>query len=96
MNDIVLQNDYAPAIVDGDFVLADCLNQEVACLLQASKGHYRQHPELGIGLPEHLLDERTESLRRETGLQLRRTGLKLVSMTIKTGNVLIKAERLTQ
>lgn len=93
MNDIVLLNDFSPAIADGDFVVAECLNQEVACLLQASKGHFRQHPGLGVGLPEHLLDEQTELLRREIGLQLRRVGIRLVSMTIDNGNILLKAER---
>ncbi|MBK9292562.1 MAG: hypothetical protein IPM52_13200 [Bacteroidetes bacterium] len=95
MNDIVLLNDFSPAIADGDFVVAECLNQEVACLLQASKGHFRQHPGLGVGLPEHLLDEQTEPLRREIGLQLRRIGLRMFTLFINNGNILLKAERST-
>ena len=42
--DIMLSADYDLEISGGDFTLCENLNQQVACLLKANAGDFRQSP----------------------------------------------------
>lgn len=91
--DIQLQQDYDLLTMNGDFSICENLNQQVACLLEAVKGDYRQHPNIGIGLSSYLLDEDTASLNRELRLQLKIEQLNLVSLQINNGQILVNIKR---
>jgi len=93
MNDIILTPDCDLSVDNGDFVLADSLNQQIACLLEARKGDYRQHPDIGIGLSDYLLDNKIGELHREVAVQLRRDGLRLLNMLNINGQIFIHTER---
>lgn len=93
MNDIVLTPDYDLLVENGDFALADTLNQQIACLLESRKGDYRQYPDLGIGLCDYLLDDQINALQREAAVQLRRDGLRLTKLQNRNGQIWIQAQR---
>ncbi len=48
-------------IRDGDFVVNESTKQHQRDLLIANKGEYKQHPTVGVGLNNYLLDEMEEN-----------------------------------
>lgn len=53
-NDILLDEDNDLLIVNGDFVLGESEEQDIKMILQAVKNDYKQFPELGVNLVEHI------------------------------------------
>lgn len=91
--DIELQQNYDLLIMNGDFSVCENLNQQVACLLEAVKGDYRQHPNIGVGLSSYLLDEGFDTLNRELRLQAKLEQLKVVSLQQKAGQIFVNITR---
>lgn len=91
--DIILNESYDVAIVNGDFVIGDNLNQELGCLLAAKPGDFKQSPLTGIDLQSHLLNEGTDELNRKIRLVLKKEGLQLNTLTFKNGQIIIDVSR---
>ena len=52
MKDLLLEDDYDLAIANGDFRIGESETQEVALILQSSKGDWKQDPLCGANLIE--------------------------------------------
>ncbi|MCK9452868.1 MAG: hypothetical protein M0Q90_14330 [Bacteroidales bacterium] len=92
-HDILLNGDYDLAISGGDFAVGENLNQQLACLLIATPGDYRQSPIIGIGIQSYLLDEDKDELNRSIRLNCKRDGLQVKKLEIKNGQITIDATR---
>jgi hypothetical protein len=88
----MIGEDYDLLIEGGDFVVGDCLNQQVALLLLASPGDIRRAPEHGVGLSEYLLEEDNNELNGAIRLQLKMDNLKLRKMEITKTKLTVDAE----
>lgn len=71
-NDILLDENGDLAIANGDFVIGESVDQEVAALLQLNKGDLKEHPILGPNLIQ-LINSNTSELELK---QLIKTELK--------------------
>lgn len=91
--DIMLNADYDLAFAGGDFALCENLNQQVACLLEANAGDFRQSPNTGVGLHSFLLDEGTDELNRKIRLELKKDGLQVERLEFKNTGLTIDAKR---
>ncbi|KAF0203155.1 MAG: hypothetical protein FD170_1427 [Bacteroidetes bacterium] len=90
--DILLDENYDLLIEGGDFVVGDCLNQQVALLLLASKGNIRSAPNNGVGLPEYLLGEDNDQLNAEIRLEFKKDNLKVRKIMITSTKLTVDAE----
>lgn len=90
-NDIALEEDYDLKIGGGDFVAEPCLNQQIACLLEAVPGDYKQWPGVGVGLSGMILDEDVNEINRTIRLQFKKDGIVLKSLLNKNGKITIDA-----
>lgn len=89
----MLNADYDLAFAGGDFALCENLNQQVACLLKANGGDYRQSPGTGVGLHSFLLDEGTDELNRKIRLELKKDGLQIDKLEFNNAGITIDAKR---
>jgi hypothetical protein len=71
-NDILLDEDGDLSIVNGDFVIGESLDQEVAAILQLNKGDLKEFPVLGPNLVQ-LINSNTSAIELK---QLIKTELK--------------------
>lgn len=87
VKDIVLETDNDVAIANGDFVISESDNTHIEHLLLAHKGHYRQHPLAGVGLPQKLgmalSASKVLELKKRIDLQLRLDGYVIAKIQIK-------------
>lgn len=89
--DIALDDKYDIEIAGGDFVVKSCLDQQIACLLEAVPGDYKQSPKTGIGLSALILDEDVNDINRTIRLQLLSDGITLHRLENKHGKLTIDA-----
>jgi hypothetical protein len=75
-NDILLDEQNEPLIVDGDFVIGQSDQQHVKHIVEAFKGEYKSNPTVGFGVISYLKrDELIESeFRRDLKIQLENDG----------------------
>lgn len=73
-----LLKDFDLQIVDGDFVVGDCDQQNVELVLLARPGDYKQSPFLGVGIEDYVNAPTSprilEALERNIKLQLESDG----------------------
>lgn len=91
MNDVLLGEDYDLQIADGDLVVGLSDNQHQACLLLAEKGSFKQFPTMGVGLTNFLKDDSPADLLREVRLEFSTDGMKVKSLGMENGKLLIDA-----
>lgn len=91
--DIMLNDAFDLVIKEGDFVGGENLNQQIACLLMAEKGSFKQSPTIGVGINSYLLDEGTNELNRELRLQCKKEDLVLKTFAIHGGKINLNIER---
>lgn len=73
--DILLDEAGDLAIVNGDFVIGDSIDQEVAALLQLNKGDLKEFPVLGTNLIELINSNTSElELKQIIKTELKRDG----------------------
>lgn len=89
----MLNEDYDLAFANGDFAICENLNQQVACLLEANAGDFRQSPHTGVGLHSFLLDEGTDELNRKIRLEFKKDGLQVEKIDFKSTGLTIDAKR---
>ena len=76
MKDIYLNDTFEPIVENGDFAVAPNLNQAQALLLQTNKGEWKQHPTMGVGVPNFLETFNMYELSREIREQFSKDGMK--------------------
>jgi len=87
-NDIILDENNDLLILNGDFVVADSMEQEIKCILQAVKNDYKMKPELGVNLIDELNSSNTEaSLMQKIKLNLKMDGKENVKFRIVKGEI---------
>lgn len=89
----MLSADYDLEISGGDFTLCENLNQQVACLLKANAGDFRQSPGSGVGLNNFLLEEGTDELNRKIRLEFKKDGLQVDKLEFNNAGLTIDAKR---
>lgn len=57
MKDILLDDNGDLLIQDGDFVIGDADNQHQLDIITATKGEFKEFPEIGVGISEMLSDD---------------------------------------
>ena len=57
VRDVLLDDNLAPIVRNGDFVIGDATLQNQKLLLLAEKGELRQHPVSGVGVRNYINDE---------------------------------------
>lgn len=90
--DILLSSNYDLAIENGDFVIGEGLNQQVALLLLSAPGDIRHAPGMGVGLQNYSLDENPADLNRNIRLTFKKDGLRVNKILQTTAEVTIDAE----
>jgi hypothetical protein len=90
--DILLDENFDLLIQDGDFVIGDCLNQQINCLLQAVPGSYKQHPTIGVDIDSFILDSNSDELNRAIREQFKKDRLSVKSINITNEKINIIAE----
>jgi len=91
MNDIILNSNFDPVLSNGDFVTGDSNAQEVALILKANQGEFRQFPTIGIGLNNHLNGSDLSRLKNDFESQINQIEGKSARLTIgKDGSVAIE------
>lgn len=92
--DIMINEAYDIAIESGDFVIGENLNQQVACLLAANKGDYKQSPDMGVGLDNYLLDDEDQTaMNREFRVQATKERLRVNSFQMRNGQLYLDVKR---
>lgn len=89
----MLNADYDLTFANGDFALCENLNQQVACLLEANAGDFRQSPNTGVGLHSFLLEEGTDELNRKIRLEFKKDGLQVDKLEFNNAGLTIDAKR---
>lgn len=56
MTGILLDSNYEPIISSGEMVLGEITAQNQAIILRCHKGEIKEHPALGVGISDMLLD----------------------------------------
>lgn len=65
MKNIVQNSDGSFKVINGDFVAGNTLNQELADLIKARKGDYKEFPLVGVGVEDFINDDDQGALFRE-------------------------------
>jgi hypothetical protein len=65
MNDILLNSDFDMATAGGDFAVGESKAQNLALLLKANPGEFRQWPTMGIGLVNHINSSDLSGLKND-------------------------------
>jgi hypothetical protein len=86
-------------IRDGDFVLGPSDNQHMDDILLSYKGHWRQDPLIGVGLPSYQQARNTSQvlngLRKTISAQIKRDGYRVRKIELKSlADIIIDAERI--
>ena len=83
---------YDIAISGAPIVLMEVTAQNQALLLQARQGDYEEHPEIGVGLPDIVLDHDLRFWRRRIIDQLERDGQLISSLKLSTESLSVDAQ----
>lgn len=92
MNDLLLDNNGDLKIENGDFVIGDATLQNQNAILQSQKGEFKEHPEVGVGLDNGILDENPREIISEIRKQFIHDGLEIKTFDIlENGDLIIDA-----
>ncbi|MCX6232441.1 MAG: oxidase [Bacteroidetes bacterium] len=91
--DILLDENFDLAVVDGDFVLGESTQQHQELLLLINKGELKEFPLAGVGLNEYLLDDgEMLELTQEICKQFSVDGMKVGEIELSGESIKINAE----
>ncbi len=81
MNDILLDmNTFDIAIENGDLVVGRSDEQHQELLLVATKGDFKQHPDVGVDIASFLNDDNVQEMLNEVRRQFTNDGMTVVSV----------------
>ena len=92
MNDILIDTDYAPIIVNGDFSTGGDLLQRQSLLWATSPGDWKKNPFTGIDAVNSINDESPETLIKRAKRQYKADGLKVKEMYFNNNELYTDAE----
>lgn len=75
MKDILLTEDGDLQIENGDFVIGESSLQHQHDIILAHQGEFKEHPEVGVGIADALLDERPRQVLERIKRQLQYDGM---------------------
>lgn len=90
--DFLLSTDGDLQIVNGDLLTGNSDDQNVALILQATKGSIKQFPLLGVGLSLELSGSIDGRLKRKIRIHLESDGYKVTKIEDESGTIKIKYE----
>lgn len=91
--DILLDSDYTPVIISGDFAPGDDLLQQQRLLLATCQGEWKESPLVGCGVINSINDENPQNIIAEIKRQFKADGLHINSIAFNNGELNINAER---
>lgn len=94
--DILLNSDGTFKIINGDFAVGDSLNQEVAELLRARKGDYKEFPLTGVGIEDFINDDDQGAMFREIHKQLQEDNKVVNNISLENGKLKIDADHASE
>jgi len=89
--DILLTSDYDLSVKDGDFETGAVVRQVQNLLMATSKGDWKQHPLLGVGIYEYLKSENLNVMVAEIKRQFKSEGLQINLIEINSDKIIIDA-----
>ena len=92
MIDLLLTDDFDLDIQNGDFVIGDSTKQNQQCILLATQGEYKEHPEVGVGMINHILEDDIQQMLINAQRQFEHDGMIVNTLeSDENGNLLIDA-----
>lgn len=88
MNDLLLDDADDLQINDGDFVIGDATLQHQRHIIIAQKGEYKEHPEIGVGIDNALLDENPKALLTQIRRNFEYDGMRVNTLQINTNGTI--------
>ena len=82
MNDLLLDENGDLKVENGDFVIGDATLQNQDAILEFQKGEFKEHPEVGVGLSNALLDENPREILSQIRQQFKYDGLVIKTFEI--------------
>lgn len=90
MYDIILNENNDLDIENGDFVIGKADNQHQKHILIATKGEYKEFPELGVGISKMLSDDDFTDMLIEAKKNLQYDGMDVENISFnKSGKLII-------
>lgn len=89
MNDILLTENDDLRIENGDFVIGYADNQHQKHILIATKGEYKEFPELGVGISKMLSDDDFTNMLIEAKKNLQYDGMDIENISFNEKGKLI-------
>lgn len=84
VHDFLLGDDLDLTIVDGDFEWGESTQEHQRDILLATKGSFRQAPELGVGITQELLNDASyDDLRRTIQKEMEGDGMSVKRLRVK-------------
>ncbi len=78
-------------ITGGDIAYTESTKQHQGDLIIAQKGHYKEHPGVGVGAINFLHDERPEDFMRAIRQEFTRDGMTVQRIGMSNGNLYFNA-----
>lgn len=92
MNDLLLDEAGDLQISEGDFVIGDATLQHQRHIIVAQKGEYKEHPEIGVGIDNALLDENPKTLLTQIRRNFEYDGMQVNTIQINNdGSITVDA-----
>lgn len=92
MKDIQLTSTFKLNVVNGDFAAEENLKQAQMLLLHTNKGEWKEHPTMGVGIPNYIETYNMHELSREIREQYSQDGMKVSSVHICGTTLKVEAE----
>ncbi|MDP3679778.1 MAG: oxidase [Flavobacterium sp.] len=94
MTDFLLADDGDMTIANGDFLIGDSEAQDVELLITSSKGAWKEHPLIGVGIAQLVKTRATEvRIKRDINEQLMLDGFINIDIDIDYPDVHVDANR---
>lgn len=81
MNDLLLDDNMDLKIANGDFVVGRSDEQQQEVILLATKGDFKQFPDVGVGIEGFLLDDDIDGMLAEVRAQFSADGMEVTDVT---------------
>ncbi|MFQ3578537.1 MAG: hypothetical protein SNJ71_00170 [Bacteroidales bacterium] len=90
--DIVTSDNGELIIAHGDFLIEESTRYHQRDILLANVGEYKQHPTVGVGLPDFINDQNQDDMIREIRKQMLADNMKNVRINIERKKLVIHGE----
>lgn len=91
MTGIQLNADYDLFVKNGKMVLGETTPQNQALILLAHKGEFKEHPLMGVGLPDIVNDHDFNAWKREITEQLEADGQRIDKLELNADGLTLEA-----